>query len=61
MNSPKNSSLLPDVGFSDRTKSPSPRIPNLSKNNFVKSNGADRSIYDVFRRSKHKLYETENK
>jgi len=55
----QNSTLLPDLLFSDGVKSPQPRILDLSNNNFIQNKNPDQSIYDVFRRSKHRLYEIE--
>lgn len=47
---------------SETAKSPEPKIPALINNNFIKNGSeANQSIYDIFRRSKHKLYELNQK
>jgi hypothetical protein len=56
LNSPsKNKNLLPDMPFSEGAKSPK-LMQKIDKNNFVKAEGANRSIYDIFRRSKDRLF-----
>ena len=51
--------LFPEVPVSEGPKSPVPMANPLVGNNFFTSKNAERSIYNVFRRSKHKLFEPE--
>lgn len=61
LNSPsKNKNLLPDMPFSESAKSPK-LVQKIDKNNFVKIEGPNRSIYDIFRRSKDRLFEEKPK
>ena len=61
LNSPaKNKNLLPEMPFSEGAKSPK-NVQKVDKNNFVKVDGANRSIYDIFRRSKDRLFEEKPK
>jgi len=50
-----------ELPFSDGALSPVSIASKEPINNFVNVDGVNRSIYNIFRRSKHKLYEIEEK
>lgn len=52
----ENHMSIKDAPFSDGVLSPI-RSNKTNQNHFVSCNGADSSIYNVFQRSKHKLFE----